>query len=305
MRIAIIDIDRTRMPNLALAKVAKYHTDRADRVLWNPLPLWAATADRVYVSCVFEKNRGLAAGWEGLAEIGGSGYSLSKRLPPEIEAVKPRINLGFAVRGCIRHCPFCIVPQKEGPPRIVGDLLDLWDGSSKVITLLDNNILAVPEHFRKICQQAREKGIRVDFNQGLDHRLLTEDIAGELKTIRHREYRFSFDNIAYLPSVRRALGIIKKAGLGVTFWYVLVGFDSTFAEDYERVMFLRERGQTVFIQRFKKTPGNMLLARWVNQIPIFKGMSFEQFLTLPRNAKFYRKYRDEIEGYFDGNKGVR
>ena len=114
--ILIIDID-SRIPNLALKKVELYYTRLGEKVAWN-MPIYAAIADKVYVSCVFSKNRHLAEEWEGRAEIGGSGYSLSKELPPEIEAVRPKINFGFTTRGCIRNCPFCIVPEKEGKFRV-------------------------------------------------------------------------------------------------------------------------------------------------------------------------------------------
>ena len=292
----MIDID-SRIPNLALTKIEKYHLDRKDHVMWDPEPLWLSTADKVYVSCVFEKNKAETAKWEGLAEIGGSGYSLTKQLPPEIEAVKPHINLGFTTRGCFRHCPFCIVREKEGKLRVVGDLLDLWDGHSKAITLIDNNILGMPEHFRLICQQAREKKLLVDFNQGLDHRLLNADIVQELQTIRHREYRFSFDSILYLPSVKRALNLLKAGGLNRNFWYVLVGFDSTFSEDMERLEYLKSEGQTVFVQRYSKTRGNLLLGQWANRHGLFKAMTFRQFLELPRYKAYLKKYRNEVEGY--------
>jgi hypothetical protein len=55
-------------------------------------------------------------------EIGGSGYSISKRLPDEVEACFPDYGvyghtlyaLGFLTRGCNKRCAFCIVPAKEG-----------------------------------------------------------------------------------------------------------------------------------------------------------------------------------------------
>ena len=58
-KVGIIDID-SKGPNFALAKIAKYHIDKHDQVIWEPLPLFAATMDQVYVSCIFEKNRAKA-----------------------------------------------------------------------------------------------------------------------------------------------------------------------------------------------------------------------------------------------------
>ena len=220
MRILFIDID-SKIPNFALKKIEKYHLDKGDEIIWNN-ELFKNSVDKIYVSCVFDWNKSKCKEWEGKAEIGGSGYSLEKVLPPEIEEVKPRINLGFTSRGCIRKCLFCIVPQKEGKIRPVGDLLDLWDGKSKDVIVLDNNILALPDHFKLICRQARENKIKVDFNQGLDCRLLTEDVVKELKSIRHPEFRFAFDDPALLPIVDKAISLLQKYNINRCTWYVLV-----------------------------------------------------------------------------------
>ena len=67
----------------------------------------------------------------------------------------------------------------------MGDIYDIWDGKSKTLTIMDNNILGKPDHFKKICAQLREEKVRVDFNQGLDIRLLDDTLIKELKTIPH------------------------------------------------------------------------------------------------------------------------
>jgi len=300
MNILIIDID-SKIVNLALKKVELYHLQHGDSVMWN-MPLLESWADQIYVSCVFTQNKEECMEWEGLAGIGGSGYDLSITLPPEIEEVRPHINLGFTTRGCNRKCGFCIVPKKEGKFRIVGDILDLWDGKSRRIKLLDNNILLNVDHFRSVCQQARERYLYLDFNQGLDHRLLTKDIVKELRTILHKEYRFAFDKPQQFPSVRRALNLLQENGIKRSFWYVLVGFDTTFEEDICRLNFLRSKGQTAFVQRYTKTRGNRLLGQWANQHNMFKMVTFDEFLEIPKYAAFSAKYRADVQSYFDGGR---
>lgn len=239
--ILIIDID-SKIPNLALKKIEKFYEEQGEEVVWN-MPIMAHQADKIYVSCVFKDNRHLCEQWEGRSEIGGSGYDLTINLPPEIDAVKPHINMGFTSRGCIRNCKFCIVPEKEGRIHIDGDLFDIWDGKSKAITLLDNNILALPEHFKLICRQARENKIKVDFNQGLDHRLLTQEVVDILKTIRHDELRFAFDSPRQINTVSRAISLLKKNNIKQAFWYVLTGYETTFNEDLERLNYLNHKGR--------------------------------------------------------------
>jgi hypothetical protein len=281
MKVLIIDID-SKIPNLALKKVEKYHTDKGDEVIWN-MPLAKNIVDKIYVSCVFTKNKSKCDFWKGFADIGGSGYSLDTVLPPEIDAVLPRINYGFTARGCIRNCQFCIVPRKEGKVRVVGDLLDLWDGKSRLVTVMDNNILALPDHFEMICNQAMKHKIKLDFNQGLDHRLLTPEIVDLMARISHTEYHLAFDYIAYQPSVERAINLLQSKGINRCNWYVLVGFDSTFQEDLIRLNYLREHNQNAYVQRYVQDKRFIPLARWANQHHIFHGMTWEQFITRREN----------------------
>lgn len=99
VNILLIDID-SKIPNLALKKIEKYYFDKGDIVTWN-FPLMRSKADKIYVSCIFSQNKSFCEEWEGIAEIGGTGYSITKQLPPEIESVKPRINWGFT-KDCAR-----------------------------------------------------------------------------------------------------------------------------------------------------------------------------------------------------------
>jgi len=298
LKILLIDLD-SRIPNLALKKIERYYLDRKHEVIWD-MPLAKAIADKVYVSCVFEPDQETTKGkkilrelhrWEGIADIGGTGYSLDINLPPEIDSVKPRINYGFTTRGCIRKCKYCVVPRKEGKIRVEGDLLDLWDGKATQVTVMDNNILALPEHFALVCQQARDNKITIDFNQGLDHRLLTPEIVDIMKTIRHHEYRMAFDNPIFMPTVDKAITLLQSKGIKRISWYVLVGFDTTPQEDLLRVNYLKERNQNCYVQRYKtcyKKPFYIALARWCNQHHIFQGMTWEQFLQKPENKQYIR-----------------
>ena len=270
------------MPNLALKKIEKYHLGKGDEVIWD-MPLARLIADKIYVSCIFERNKKKCFDYEDDPKclIGGSGYDLAIILPEEIENIKPHINLGFTTRGCIRHCEFCIVPEKEGRIRIVGDLLDLWDGTSKDIILLDNNILALPKHFKLICKQARENNIRLDFNQGLDCRLLDQDIVDELKTIRHKELHFAFDDLSYFDSADRAITLLQKNGINRCNWFILTGFNTNLKEDLFRANYLRSRNQVAYVMRYNNSKDRKLipLYQWVNHRKWFRAMTFEKFIN--------------------------
>ncbi len=297
MKILLINID-SKMPNLALKKIEKFHIDRGDMVVWDQ-PLWCDWADLIYVSCVFTENRENAEVWEAHgAIIGGSGYDLSVRLPEEIEQIEPHINLGFTTRGCVRVCDFCIVPEKEGKISVVGDLLSLWDGKARAtITLLDNNILAVPDHFDKICWQSISLKLKLDFTQGLDYRLLTRKIAPLLHKISHVEYHFAFDDPFAEAEVGSAIDLLKEHRINRSVWYVLVGYNTPFEDDIARLEFLKSKGQRAFVTRYHKSRGNLLLGRWVNQHHIFAKMTFREFMGIERERKYYKKYKLEIKSY--------
>jgi len=276
MKIALVNIDSVRIPNLALAKINKFHVDNKDEIVDIEF------ADKVYVSCVFVINKDKCTPYEQDARcvIGGSGYDIDIKLPEEIEDINPHINLGFTSRGCIRNCKFCIVPRKEGRIRATNDLMDLWDGKSKNITLLDNNLLALPDHFKLICKQARENKIKVDFNQGLDCRLLTDDMVKDLKEIKPSNLHFAWDDLKYEKDVVKAIDLLQKHGINRCTWLVLTGFNTTFKQDLYRANYLKSRNQVAYIMRYNNSKRKELvpLSRWVNNRSWFRAVTWEYFV---------------------------
>ncbi len=276
MKILLINIDSI-LPNLALKKIEKYHINKGDEVIWD-YELFASQADKIYVSCIFDWNKPLAEHWGMYPQsvIGGSGYSLKIELPKRIAKIKPRINMGFTTRGCIRNCEFCIVPKKEGKIHAIGDIYDIWDGKSKELVIMDNNILAMPKHFMKISWQLKKEKLKVDFNQGLDHRLLTDEICKELLSLKHiYEIRFAFDDIAQKLTVEKAIKMLKSHGLKnwQARWYVYIGEKDTFDTVYKRMVYLREEQQMVYVMRDRKVtdkPAWIGLAKWGNCMGSFK-----------------------------------
>lgn len=274
MTIALLNLEN-KYQNLALEKIRLYYETKGEEVT-EYLPLWSKKYDKVYVSSIFSftSKKYLPTN----AIVGGSGFDLTSTLPPEIEQMKPKLNFGFTSRGCIRNCPFCIVPQKEGKIKAIGDIYDLWDGKAKQIKLLDNNILALPEHFNKIVNQLLESSLKVDFNQGLDIRLVTENVAKTLSRLSHVEYRFSFDFPNLEKIVREKVELLKHYGVNRSMFFVLVGFNTTIEEDFTRLNIIKELGQNAYVMRYKKDRKYISMARWANQHHIFQKMSYEQFL---------------------------
>lgn len=281
MKIGLLNLE-PKYKNLAIEKLRVYHQMQGDEV---EDYFALCSYDKVYASSIFTfTSKAIIP--KG-AICGGSGFDLTTTLPPKIEVVKPHLNFGFTTRGCPHKCPFCIVNLKEGDIRIVGTLRDLWDGVARLIICMDNNILAVLNHFFKICYESIDLGVTLDFNQGLDFRFVTTDVAKILKVISHKEYHFAFDHPSYLKGVDKAIDLLQTEGINRCNWYVLVGFNTTFQEDLDRLNYLKERNQNAFVQRYKRDRQYVPLARWANQHHIFHGMSWSEFLDLPENS-FYR-----------------
>ncbi|EQD68181.1 hypothetical protein B2A_00530, partial [mine drainage metagenome] len=86
----------------------------------------------------------------------------------------------FASRGCIRKCGFCSVPKLEGPPTDLREKVRnlIYPGHKRVI-LWDNNILG-NENWEPVFDELAGFNLEVDFNQGLDARRVTPEVAKKL-----------------------------------------------------------------------------------------------------------------------------
>jgi hypothetical protein len=279
VKVGLAQVDG-KWPNLALMKLSAWHKARGDQVEWFS-PLFGRY-DLVYASKTFRFTPD-SSYLPRDAILGGTGYDLVTSLPPKIESCFPDYSIypewdtaiGFTTRGCIRHCPFCVVPVKEGAIRVTGDIHSFWSGQKRII-LLDNNLTAAPmDHFRLILNQLIESKAEVDINQGLDIRLLTEDHAALLAQVhpgKSGHIHFAWDNPADEIAVRRGIGILAKhLPLRRIIFYVLIGFNTTPEEDLCRVEILRLLGVDPFVMPYdKRDLYQRQFARWVNHKAIFK-----------------------------------
>ncbi len=222
---------RRPFPNLGLMKLSAYHKAIGDEVYLN-FPL--KQADVIYASCIFTWNTWAKARVPDGAIVGGSGIDLKAQLHPEVEHIMPDyslypsvdFSLGFTSRGCIRRCPWCIVPEKEGWIKPWTRIDEFWDRRHRKITLLDNNLLAAP-NWRQTMEDLLAEELEVDFNQGLDIRLVTAENVNYLKQMKTKQLRFAFDDIRYESALREGISLLLDAGIRSRklFFYVLVGFD--------------------------------------------------------------------------------
>ena len=270
--VLLIDVD-SRLPNLALMKLSRYYKEKGEDVILRRKKSYLTKADKVYASSIFNSNasryhiQALKKYYGNSIKIGGSGVDLSLRLPEEIEKLPADYNLypelkdraiGFITRGCPHHCPFCIVPEKEGRPRKVSNIRSLLEKNRKKLILLDDNLLAHP----KACtflEEMASRNLQVNFTQTLDMRYITKEKAKLLRKINCMNTKFTRPNHYFSLNNNKRLSLISKKYKMLGFassdnveFICMYGFNTTLAEDIERFRFLRSLpGAYVFTQKYQ------------------------------------------------------
>lgn len=305
MNIGILAVD-SNYPNLALMKISSYHKARGDNVEWyNPL----CSYDKVYIAKVFSftPDYGYYINADQV-EKGGTGYDIKKVLLPEIDRMIPDYDLynvdknlayGFLTRGCPNHCKWCVVPKKEGNIATYMDIEEIAVNGRKNIILMDNNILASDYGLQQI-EKIISMGVRVDFNQGLDARLVTDDIARLLARVKWiKRIRFGCDTPGQIAECERATALIDKYGYkGEYFFYCILLKD--FKEVFERVNHWKKKGGRFLPHcqpyRDLNNPRQIIpqwqkdLAGWADKKWIFRSCEFKDFI--PRKGFVCSEYFD-------------
>ncbi len=312
MYIGLIDVDGHNFPNLCLMKISAYHKSLGDTVEWYSRE--RKIYDRVYMSRVFnDAYSSDISEPENAFEVikGGTGYAIKEEngqevyhkeldgsLSQEIEHIYPDYSLypqytgygrlklcsqkafGFLTRGCPRACAFCHVVPKEGRCSYkVADLCEFWSGQGN-ICLSDPNILAckdVPE----LLQQLISSGAKIDFNQGLDARLITPEKAELLARMKLKLPHFAMDRMSDMEVVKRGLKLyvdswkrVHKNDKRGSDWnwrkakvFCLTNFDTSHEEDMERIRAIQECECWPYVMIYNKPSAPQItrrLQRWTN-----------------------------------------
>lgn len=253
MKILLVEPDYyTKYPPLGLMKLVSYHRSKGDQVKlvrglktdlnFNP--------DKVKITSLFtyawlpvhntiEFYHGLFP--DAKIEVGGIYASI---MPDRIKDSYPFVNVHvglyeeaelyspaydilldvekwkdwdssiiFTSRGCIRNCPFCIVPKIEGKIRsVASDVQNYIYSDHKRVILWDNNFLASPD-WKITIENLLETGLKIDFNQGLDARLMDEEKAGFLASLRMPMLRMAYDWIGEKKTIANAVDLLEEAGV--------------------------------------------------------------------------------------------
>lgn len=298
MNVSLCDVDGHHFPNLALMKLSAWHKAQGDTVGWyEPL---LSNPDRIYASKVFTFSADAHfAPCHPEPIKGGTGYRMYQELPPEIDSMLPDYSIypvydfaiGFLSRGCIRNCPWCVVPRKEGALRQYDDIERIAQ-DRKHIVLMDNNFLANDFEFvKEQLEKSVRMGLSIDFNQGLDARLITPENAELLAKCKWRTahsggyIRFSCDTAGMIEPLRNAVKTLRQVGYkGEIFIYVLAQELAETLERLDKILAIDHKIHP-FIQPFRNLDGDgevadpelKRLARWCNMAATRKKCKFEDY----------------------------
>ena len=300
-RVLLVDIDGV-IPNLALMKVSSFFKMGGASV-----GFYVDDPTDAYISVILKKNRPkasmcanmLMALYPGVRiDIGGPGYDIKKTLPDCIESCQPDYSLypgidyalGFTTRGCIRKCPFCIVPIKEGKLHRIQPISEIYRPEYSAIKLLDNNILADRDNFKEVVEFCESHNLKLDISQGLDIRLLDSELASLIARIKPmKKLDFAFDSMKYLKHVLRGLNLLRNAGIdtrGKVQFYVYC--DRSYDGEYgiksaiERCQILKNHGTNAYVMlNIDQEPTQDMknLKRWANRKQLYWSVDFKDYRT--------------------------
>ena len=163
----------------------------------------------------------------------------------------------YASRGCVRKCAFCGVPTLEGGQRDTNSLSEVIEGVNRLygdkrdLILMDNNVVA-STNFKDIIAEIIDLGFergatlkrgryelqrRVDFNQGVDARILCKHpmYLQQLSRIALKPLRIAFDHLGVRRPYAQAIRFASEAGITELSNYMLYNFHDSPSDLFERM----------------------------------------------------------------------
>lgn len=309
------------LPNLALMRLAAWHRARGDTVHFYrgadaaERKLWEPDYERVYASAIFEFTAPLVARlrqefpdaivggtWSDdgptVEEIVGDWRGCDYSIAPKFDA-----SLGFTQRGCRFKCGFCKVPRKEGRPQAAATIAEIWRGEPwpRHVHLLDNDFFGAPKAWwKERLAEVRDGGFKVCFNQGINVRVITDEIAEEVASVEYRDNEFkrrriytAWDNLGDDELFFRGVDRLERAGIPPRYLmaYMLIGFDpaETWGRVFHRFDKMVARGikpyPMVYGSKRRRLPGGGPFERqtlggfqrWVNSGIYRAGVPFDEY----------------------------
>ena len=271
MNIRLTHIDG-KLPNLALMKLAHWHRAAGDNIHFARTPnptMFEPEYDIVYGSSIFGwSNRVVQRLQEAYpnAVVAGTGTGNYQTIEQVIGqdtyehydySIYPeyQFSIGFTQRGCRLNCGFCVVPKKEGRPRSINTIAQIYRHNGvKKICLLDNDFFGQDKaEWTRRLDEIKEGQFKVCFNQGINIRMVTDEAAAALATIPYYDDQFkkrrlytAWDNLGQEKIFFNGVNALTEAGIPASHLmvYMLIGYNP--AETMDSIMYryrlLKEAG---------------------------------------------------------------
>jgi len=191
--------------------------------------LWQPKADEVHVSCTFTwdivEAKRLQLAWSRyypMVHLGGPAFGdvTTQFIPGRY--IKPGVT--FTTRGCDNHCPWCLVPDREGKLVEVEDFAPGW-------IIQDNNLLqASHDHILRVFEMLKNQKKSITFAGGLQASLIDDWFLHQLRGIRIDSLFLAADTPGSLKTLAKTLqklSWLKRRQLQV---YCMIGLDQTLQE---------------------------------------------------------------------------
>jgi hypothetical protein len=150
------------------------------------------------------------------------------------------------------RCGFCRVPEKEGRPVLRNSPYAIWRGEPypRNLVLLDNDPFGVPRAtWEQMFEEIRDGNFRISFMQGVNIRLINDDAARALASVKYydhdtfttRRLYTAWDNerdeVVFFRGIDRLLNAgVKARHIQV---YMLIGWDPN--ETWQRIEYRHRR----------------------------------------------------------------
>ena len=293
MRVLLVQLDG-KLPNIALMRLSAHHKALGNTVQLRKMGNSAAihpdlfeAPDAVYASAIFERTRPLCEQLQTVypdVVLGGTGWDVALRLGDlgvftndQDYTGYPLFphSIGFSQRGCRLKCPFCVVPRKEGAVSEENTIAEIWRGEPypRHIILLDNDFFGQPNWAERITE-LRDGKFKVSFNQGINARMLTDETAAAIASVKYYDDGFktrriytAWDNRKDEKRLFRGLAALVKQGVrpDQIMVYMLIGYwPGETAEDWVyRQRQLREFGARPYPMPYVRNKETVGFQRWV------------------------------------------
>ncbi len=211
----------------------------------NP-PLFRPEADEVHVSCSFTwdlpKAHELLEAWHQyypVVKLGGMSCHNGTFNP----GMYIKYGVTFTSRGCNNQCPWCLVPEREGKLREIviqpGNMIQ------------DNNLLQCSQqHIAKVFTMLRSQHV-IQFSGGLDSRLLTSEIADEIRGLRVMQVFLAADTKESLKPLEQAIKRLSLPRDKIRCYALLAWGGESISDSIERLHMIWELGAMPFAQLYQ------------------------------------------------------